>query len=124
MKDDDCSDFLPQMFCGAMSGLISRVVSAPLDVLKIRFQLQNSHVPKYTSIPQAIQTIITEEGFAGLWKGNIPAMYLWGSYSAFQFSAYAAIQRQGNAFAQGAGITDTSNCTHAAVNFVSGAGTS
>ena len=60
---------------GALAGCISRLVIGPLDVLKIRFQVQLEpiaiagqgaalhHVAsKYTGIGQALRTIAAEEG--------------------------------------------------------------
>ncbi|KAL3876861.1 hypothetical protein ACJMK2_034644 [Sinanodonta woodiana] len=67
---------------GAFSGSVSRALFQPLDVLKIRFQLQVEPVSrkdktsKYTGIPQAVQKIIKEEGWKALWKGHVPAQAL------------------------------------------------
>jgi hypothetical protein len=61
---------------GAISGLASRVLTAPLDVIKIRslslrpplnngdhrFQLQCSQYKKYHTILQTIRSIVHEEG--------------------------------------------------------------
>lgn len=73
---------------GALSGFISRMITAPLDVIKIRFQLQSNIKQKYVSLSQSVRLIIQEEGVLGLWKGNIPGMFLWGSYSLLQFTSY------------------------------------
>ena len=77
---------------GATAGFVSRFLSAPFDVLKIRFQLQFGD-KKYTSIPSALVRIAKEEGFFSLWKGNLSASYLWVSYMAVQFTVYGAIKR-------------------------------
>lgn len=60
---------------GALAGCISRLVIGPLDVLKIRFQVQLEPIStaaqraaarqvasKYTGIGQALKTIVAEEG--------------------------------------------------------------
>ena len=52
---------------GAISGAVARFVVGPLDVMKIRFQVQlepihNAGVSKYRSMAQAFATIIKEEG--------------------------------------------------------------
>lgn len=60
---------------GALAGCISRLVIGPLDVLKIRFQVQLEPIgtraqkaaiqqvaSKYTGIGQALKTIAAEEG--------------------------------------------------------------
>lgn len=79
------------MFAGGASGAITRCVAQPLDVLKIRFQLQVEPIAvgsKYSSIGQALQVILKEESFAALWSGHIPAQYLSISYGVAQFWAY------------------------------------
>ncbi|KAL1975916.1 hypothetical protein VTN31DRAFT_4308 [Thermomyces dupontii] len=87
------------VIAGAIAGLVSRFCTAPLDVIKIRLQLQVHSLTDPTSI-QGIQgpvykgtlrtarTIIREEGITGLWKGNIPAELLYICYGGVQFAAY------------------------------------
>jgi solute carrier family 25 thiamine pyrophosphate transporter 19 len=59
---------------GGISGLCSRLVTEPLDVIKIRFQLQlepiriNNHGSKYRGITQTAGLIIREEGLSALWS--------------------------------------------------------
>ncbi|RHZ65042.1 hypothetical protein Glove_319g153 [Diversispora epigaea] len=92
--------------CGAIAGGFSRFVVAPLDVIKIRLQLQpgrsnfnfrSKHQSisvdrKYNGIRHALFTIIKEEGPRGLWKGNLSAEYLYISYGAVQFLTYQKMQ--------------------------------
>lgn len=81
---------------GAVAGLVSRFCIAPLDVLKIRLQLQYHSLsdPLSTSLrrPAGVldvaRTIWKHEGITGFWKGNIPAEGLYLSYGAVQFLAY------------------------------------
>ena len=53
---------------GAISGAVSRFIVGPLDVMKIRFQVQlepihnAGGVSKYRSLTQAFATIVKEEG--------------------------------------------------------------
>ena len=79
---------------GAVAGAVARLISAPFDVLKIRFQLQFDKV-KYTSMVQAFATVTKEEGFLSLWKGNLSATYLWITYSMVQFSVYGWLKTVG-----------------------------
>lgn len=59
--------------CGAASGFVTRFLTQPLDVCKIRFQLQFEPIKtgaassKYRGITQAFQLIVREEGFSALW---------------------------------------------------------
>ncbi|KAI8348658.1 mitochondrial carrier domain-containing protein [Blakeslea trispora] len=91
-------------FCGGMAGVVSRAVIAPLDVVKIRMQLQTHRTQfgfrrntgskvKYPNIQQSLLTILREEGIRGLYKGNMPAEYLYLSYSAVEFWAYKELEQ-------------------------------
>ncbi|GAB0139572.1 hypothetical protein EsHS_00000221 [Epichloe bromicola] len=78
---------------GAIAGLVSRFVVSPLDVVKIRLQLQ----PHSPSAPAplrgtvaTIKHILKHEGLTALWKGNVPAELLYVCYASIQFSAYRA----------------------------------
>ncbi|KAF7674987.1 mitochondrial deoxynucleotide carrier [Alternaria burnsii] len=87
---------------GAVAGLVSRFVIAPLDVIKIRLQLQIHslsdplsvrHVqgPVYKGTIGTLKQILHEEGVTGLWKGNIPAELMYLTYGSAQFSAYTYV---------------------------------
>ncbi|KNA24734.1 hypothetical protein SOVF_013170 [Spinacia oleracea] len=84
---------------GAISGAISRSVTSPLDVIKIRFQVQlepttswamlhkNIYRPsKYTGMSQAAKDIFREEGLPGFWRGNVPALLMVMPYTSIQFT--------------------------------------
>lgn len=73
---------------GGIAGLISRFIIAPLDVIKIRLQLQTTRSPRIGSAVHAARNIVAREGLSALWKGNIPAELLYVSYSMVQFVAY------------------------------------
>ncbi|KAI2640758.1 mitochondrial thiamine pyrophosphate carrier 1 [Hypomontagnella submonticulosa] len=85
---------------GATAGLISRFVVAPLDVVKIRLQLQThslsdplTHVdlrgsPIYKGTIGTFRHIVANEGVTALWKGNVPAEMLYVAYASVQFTTY------------------------------------
>ncbi|KAI9202631.1 solute carrier protein [Polychytrium aggregatum] len=94
---------LQNALSGAVAGVVSRIVIAPLDVVKIRFQLQvapnilslsktKRPESKYTGIVQTFRRIVREEGLQGLWKGNLSAELLYLTYGATQFYTYYAAQ--------------------------------
>lgn len=77
-------------------------VIAPLDVAKIRLQLQSHslsdplshrHIrgPIYKGTLPTIKLILANEGITGLWKGNVPAELMYISYSAVQFTTYRSV---------------------------------
>ena len=84
-----------------VSGVTARCFVAPLDVIKIRLQLQvvgksrsgSGPMRKYSGVLQTLRAVVREEGFHSLWKGNLTAEFLWGGYMATQFFTYRALQR-------------------------------
>ncbi|KAG0648049.1 thiamine pyrophosphate carrier 1 [Hyphodiscus hymeniophilus] len=91
------------VIAGAAAGLIARFVIAPLDVVKIRLQLQTHSLsdplshrdlkgsPIYKGTLPTIKHILRAEGITGLWKGNIPAELMYVSYGAIQFTTYRTV---------------------------------
>ncbi|CAK9158800.1 unnamed protein product [Ilex paraguariensis] len=84
---------------GAFAGAVSRIVTSPLDVIKIRFQVQLEPtsswallrndvygVSKYTGMVQATKDIFREEGLRGFWRGNVPALLMVMPYTSIQFT--------------------------------------
>lgn len=90
-------------FAGACAGALARVCVGPLDVLKIRFQVQLEPVSggdaalkaagsKYRGMRQALKLIVKEEGIAGLWRGTVPGLLLTVPYTAVQFVTLQAVK--------------------------------
>uniref|UniRef100_A0A7S1CEW4 ADP,ATP carrier protein n=1 Tax=Bicosoecida sp. CB-2014 TaxID=1486930 RepID=A0A7S1CEW4_9STRA len=64
---------LLQMLAGAGSGSITKTAVAPLERLKILFQIQGmveGAPKKYTGVVQALGVVGREEGLVGFYKGN------------------------------------------------------
>nr|XP_032520875.1 mitochondrial thiamine pyrophosphate carrier-like [Danaus plexippus plexippus] len=76
---------------GGLASAVTRAIAQPLDVLKIRFQLQLEPIQegsKYSSITQAVKSIVKDEGVLTLWSGHVPAQFLSISYGIAQFSTF------------------------------------
>uniref|UniRef100_A0A3Q3BPI1 Mitochondrial thiamine pyrophosphate carrier n=1 Tax=Kryptolebias marmoratus TaxID=37003 RepID=A0A3Q3BPI1_KRYMA len=79
---------------GSAAGIATRALISPIDVIKIRFQLQiecvSSRRPagKYWGILQASRCIYSEEGLSAFWKGHTPAQLLSICYGAVQFVSF------------------------------------
>ncbi|KHN99865.1 Mitochondrial thiamine pyrophosphate carrier 1 [Metarhizium album ARSEF 1941] len=96
LKDEGTK--LQVVSAGAIAGLVSRFVVAPLDVVKIRLQLQPHSLsdplaplrtaPAHHGAVATLRHILRHEGLAGLWKGNVPAELLYVCYAAIQFTTY------------------------------------
>ncbi|UKZ53741.1 mitochondrial thiamine pyrophosphate transporter [Trichoderma virens] len=96
LKDEGSK--LQVVSAGAIAGLVSRFIVAPLDVVKIRLQLQPyslsdplaplREAPAYRGTVDTIKHILRHEGVTGLWKGNVPAELMYVCYSAVQFTTY------------------------------------
>ncbi|KAL2603985.1 hypothetical protein AAZV13_09G043300 [Glycine max] len=115
---------------GAISGGISRTVTSPLDVIKIRFQVQLeptsswtllrkdlSTPSKYTGMLQASKDIFREEGIWGFWRGNVPALLMVMPYTAIQFTVLHKLKT----FAAGSSKTENHINLSPYLSYMSGA---
>ncbi|KAL1379083.1 hypothetical protein pipiens_015161 [Culex pipiens pipiens] len=90
-KDDKSSN---TGIAGGFAACVTRFICQPLDVLKIRFQLQveplsEDHMTsKYRTIVQSTRLVYQEEGLRAFWKGHNPAQVLSIIYGVSQFSSY------------------------------------
>ncbi|KND89474.1 Mitochondrial thiamine pyrophosphate carrier 1 [Tolypocladium ophioglossoides CBS 100239] len=99
LKDEGTK--LQVVSAGAIAGLVSRFVIAPLDVVKIRLQLQPHSLsdplaplreaPAYFGTVVTLKHILRHEGITGLWKGNVPAELMYVCYAAVQFTTYRSM---------------------------------
>ncbi|XP_053966014.1 mitochondrial folate transporter/carrier [Anastrepha obliqua] len=92
------------LLAGISGGVTSTLILHPLDLIKIRFAVNDGRtttVPQYNSLSSAFSTIFRQEGFRGLYKGVTPN--IWGSGSAwgFYFMFYNTIKT----FIQGGNTT-------------------
>ncbi|KAL4217633.1 hypothetical protein ACF0H5_022375 [Mactra antiquata] len=78
---------------GISGGVVSTLVLHPLDLVKIRFQVQEgygvavSNRPQYQGLFHALRSIFTTNGFTGLYQGVTPNVWgaglSWGLYFFF-----------------------------------------
>lgn len=118
------STLLDCLWVGVADACSIRFCIAPLDVVKIRLQLQTHSLsdplthstiggsPIYKGILPTFRTIIQQEGFYALWKGNVPAELLYLCYGAGQFVTYRELSEL---------LDNNTNLPHAAKSFVAGA---
>ncbi|KAF0698606.1 Aste57867_10763 [Aphanomyces stellatus] len=85
--------FSPALTYDAVAGCTSRTAVAPLERLKILYQVQDvmtrgGEPKQYTSMGQSLRKIMAEEGWRGLFKGNGANCVRVFPYTAIQFAAY------------------------------------
>ncbi|KAH8411057.1 hypothetical protein KR222_011281, partial [Zaprionus bogoriensis] len=72
------------LVAGVSGGVTSTLILHPLDLIKIRFAVNDGRtaaVPQYRGLGSAFATIFRQEGFRGLYKGVTPNV--WGSGSSW-----------------------------------------
>ncbi|KAM0950653.1 putative mitochondrial carrier protein [Dioscorea sansibarensis] len=74
-----------KLVSGTISGAIATAVTNPVDVLKVRLQMNTN--PKKSSVGE-LRQILSEEGLKGFWKGVNPAMTRAGALTASQLATY------------------------------------
>ncbi|KAK3754404.1 hypothetical protein QZH41_011184 [Actinostola sp. cb2023] len=75
------ADILKSLVCGGVSGMLSKGLLFPLDIVKKRIQVQGfgvaratfGRVPEYNGLVDCVQSILKYEGIAGLYKGIVPS---------------------------------------------------
>lgn len=70
------NDFLINFLMGGVSATVSKTLAAPIELIKIRIQNMDEMIKvgaldrPYAGIRDCANRVVTEEGFAALWKGN------------------------------------------------------
>lgn len=75
-------------FAGLSAGIISRCCVAPLDLLKIRYQVGARDEAPYRSLLHACRTIAKREGPRAFWKGNLAGLIMAGPYTSIAMLVY------------------------------------
>lgn len=74
---------------GVLVGSAAATVTNPFDVIKTRFMTQSTGSErKYHSIAQCLKRLVTEEGFAVLWRGLLPRVLWVGPGSGITLAVY------------------------------------
>ncbi|EDV57093.1 mitochondrial thiamine pyrophosphate carrier [Drosophila erecta] len=86
-----------QALGGGIAGAATRTITQPLDVLKIRFQMQvepvtNHHGSKYRGVIHAFKSVYAEEGMRGMFRGHNSGQVLSISYALVQFWSYEQLR--------------------------------
>jgi len=80
---------------GGVAGAGARLFTAPLDLVRIRAQLERRDVyPRPSILSRMTQVYKAEGGITALFRGNLAASYLWIGYTTVQFSVYGTIKER------------------------------
>mmetsp|Transcript_3460 Transcript_3460/g.5010 ORF Transcript_3460/g.5010 Transcript_3460/m.5010 type:complete len:362 (-) Transcript_3460:136-1221(-) len=82
---------LPQevknIVAGGLAGMVAKTIVAPVDRIKILYQVTST--PFYLrDVPGVVSSIVREEGFQALWKGNMATMIRIFPYAGIQFMVF------------------------------------
>ncbi|KYR00169.1 mitochondrial substrate carrier family protein [Tieghemostelium lacteum] len=83
---------LISFFSGGIAGVTAKSAVAPLERVKILFQIK-SELYSLDSVYSSIKKIINKEGFKGLWRGNTATITRVFPYAAVQFLSYETIKK-------------------------------
>ncbi|RUS12706.1 mitochondrial carrier domain-containing protein [Endogone sp. FLAS-F59071] len=94
--DLDSQNHLPPTFrallSGALAGSFATALTYPFDLLRTRFAVQGEE-RMYSGILQAFQSIYTEEGVPGFYRGVVPSVVQIMPYMGLMFGSFDALKR-------------------------------
>lgn len=102
------------VIAGSMASCTAEVVTLPIDITKVRLQVQRSvpgEAKAYKGMLDAALKIGRKEGLRGFYKGSVPALLRQGSYSG---NAMALREWQ-----QFAPMVEASFCLHSSISSLS-----
>jgi hypothetical protein len=79
------------IIAGGVAGMVAKSVVAPLDRIKILYQVTPAEF-KIRNIPTVTRNIIVNEGWTALWKGNIATLLRVFPYAGVQFMVFDQIK--------------------------------
>ena len=80
---------------GGVAGAGARLLIAPLDLIRIRAQLERRDIYPRPSIVSRLKHVYqVEGGIKALFRGNLAASYLWIGYTTVQFSVYGTMKEK------------------------------
>ncbi|KAK4765542.1 hypothetical protein SAY86_026632 [Trapa natans] len=89
--------FMEIFLCSAFAACFAEFCTIPLDVAKVRLQLQkkvpaNEGTPKYRGLLGTVATIAREEGLSALWNGIIPGLHRQCIYGGLRIGLYGPVK--------------------------------
>lgn len=75
-------------FAGAGAGIVSKTLTAPLDRIRILFQVSPQRVFSVMAFLQTGVAIVERDGITALWRGNVAVVLRVIPYAGLQFATY------------------------------------
>ena len=72
---------------GGVAGMVAKSVVAPIDRIKILYQVSSAHF-HLRDVPHVAYNIVQNEGLSALWKGNTATLIRVFPYSGIQFMVF------------------------------------
>jgi hypothetical protein len=87
---------MDDFWCGVWAGLASRLVTSPLDLAKIRLQVQGQRPQRtYMNTVHLFGKVFRQEGgIVAWWKGNVPGLLFYAAYTGLQFQTLHYLDSQ------------------------------
>ena len=80
------------LLAGAAAGGVSKFFTAPIDRVKLMYQVSPDRIFSITEGLRTVRTIVNTSGVSGLWRGNSVAILRDVPYAAIIFSSYAMLE--------------------------------
>lgn len=82
---------LRNLLAGGIAGMVAKTFVAPIDRIKILYQISSAHF-RLRDVPGVAFKIVKTEGITALWKGNMVTMIRVFPYSGIQFMVFDRIK--------------------------------
>merc|ERR1711965_1174377 len=100
MPKGSMTDFLIDFAAGGISGAVSKTLTAPIERVKLVIQTQDANprimsgeVPQYTGIGNCFSRILSEQGLASFWRGNLTNVIRYFPTQAFNLAFKDSIKK-------------------------------
>jgi len=107
---------LHSLLAGGLSGMIAKSFVAPLDRLKILFQVTNMPF-SFLACKRVATKLVSDDGLSALWKGNGVMMLRVFPYAGIQFCVFDTLK---SIFADPASNSTLRNMSHTSQSLMAG----
>lgn len=103
---DGRSRIVDSLVAGGMAGAVAKTVIAPLDRVKILYQVTPSSPFTLPGAFASLCRIVGTEGVLGLWRGHTATLLRIVPYAAIQYTSFEQFKRVRRWFAASASAAD------------------